>query len=718
MRLVAAANTGESFERAVKEPAKPPNPFLPGLQRISRIGNETDAAPQPPTLLIVEDDPIDVLAVQRTVVEQIGWRVHSAPSLAAARAMLRHMKFEAVLMDLELGDGRGTELLTELIDLPVVFLTGTGDERTAVETMKAGAVDYLVKDVQLEYLAQLPRRLLEARERHAILRLERQLSTVTHVSAEKLRDFALRFDDLLWIQEPPGELSFVSPLALEVFGVAVESLRTDTWMALVPQEWRTRVAQARAGVDPSLPSYEYPIDHPRRGVRWLHERRFAVRDESGKVVRVVGVTRDVTEQRQAEHALRRRAEQAADLALRDPLTGLWNRRGVEDLLDREIRIGRRSDQRICLVLVDCDNFKSLNDHFGHDAGDTALQEIAVRIRASLRPADVVGRVGGDEFLVILPDTRPGEAQRVAERIRDAIAHTPIRHRDLSFEATVSIGVAPLPVPLHTCTPTEARTLADAALNSSKRAGRNRVTLADPTANGVHGDPSLLLGGAGFRCAAQPIRNLRDRSLVGYEMLTRGPVGCESPAVLFALAAAHDRIVELDRICLRNALEAGRRLRAEHGEAIHLHVNARPCTLLEMSDLEWRTLLDGLPTDHVCIEVCEQDLIGVPVDLRLRIDGLRDLGAKIALDDVGFGKSCLEALLLLEPDVIKLDRALVQDCDTDESRRRMLARMRTLATTFGAVVVPEGIETAGELGTLLDLGFEIGQGYLLGRPAFA
>jgi diguanylate cyclase (GGDEF)-like protein/PAS domain S-box-containing protein len=526
--------------------------------------------------------------------------------------------------------------------------------------------------------------------------------------AKSLHTIADHLDEVLWLRQPTGRLSFVSRQSVAVLGAAPPQLLEDPdlWPRLVPAEWHHRLVwrQPLQRLERSTSS-EYPV-RVRDGERWVQESCFPVRDGSGRLLQLIGATRDVTGRRRAEQALRQRLEQAHDLAERDPLTGLLNRRGLEHAA-RELSRGGGQDTAV--LLIDCDDFKRINDVHGHDAGDEVLVQIATRTRNQLRPTDCLGRLGGDEFLAVLPQTRLGEAMRIAQRITAAVGQTPIVCRGQTLSATISIGAGSLPPGCVSIG--AALASADASLLAGKRCGKNRV-VAQADANAPAAVPAPQAPAiTSVRTLAQPLCRLDDLTVVAHELLSRGPHGCESPTLLFALAAANDTAACVDWLCLESAVAAA----AAVGDGrLPAHANVLPATLLE-TPVDRLAALAARVAGGLVLEIPEQHLVGAPLRMRERMRALRDLGVKVALDGLGYGRGSLEALLLLEPDIVKVDRRLVQGADRDGGRSRTLARLLGIANGLGTAIVAVGIETAAERAMLLDLGYTLGQGFLLGRP---
>ena len=439
-----------------------------------------------------------------------------------------------------------------------------------------------------------------------------------------------------------------------------------------------------------------------RSIRYAVERHRGVRD----------LARMKKELESANRHLER-------LTMIEPLTELLNRRGLQQALSREMEhLGRTKNASAALV-VDLDDFKQINDQHGHAVGDVVLKEIGRRLRASVRGVDYVGRLGGDEFMLILPETDSAEVTRVAERVRLAIATAIIQHASGTVTLTASIAAMLLTTEMPAVDQLLAR--AHMLLSRAKSEGKNRVVFQetdfDDTARRLRAQADMcanLTRGKHVITVKQPIFRLDDESPVGYEFLSRYSNSTfEMPDNFFRLCAERNVLTLVDHACLRAAIKAAEQL----PPYVRFHLNIFPTTLLAIPVEHLLDLFPNpIPADTFCLEISEQQIIGHPTYLVPAVQALRDAGVLIAIDDVGFGSSCLESLVLLEPDILKLDKRCVIGIDTDPPRVEHLRRYVRIARTLGCQVVAEGIETAEELAIVRSLGIEYGQGYLWGKPA--
>jgi diguanylate cyclase (GGDEF)-like protein len=411
----------------------------------------------------------------------------------------------------------------------------------------------------------------------------------------------------------------------------------------------------------------------------------------------------------------------AQLVDHDALTGLLNRRGVFDVLS-----GAVARQEIgCLLLVDLDDFKLVNDHHGHGVGDHVLQVVSDRLRASIRPSDAAGRLSGDEFVVLLRDIDLGGALEVAERtighIEQVIA---IPHASVSISA--SVGVATIAGQPSVLALIQA---ADAAMYAAKTAGRGqalaavenqaspRVSTNDVTVTPEHAsafgladiDTAITVLGVLF----QPIVDAFTLQVTGLEALTRGPVGpLENPAALFRIAETWGRLTELELAAKR--LTFATPVPAD----VTLYVNIDPAALTSPGFLE--SLIDEWSNSpnagrDLVVELTERHLRSQPGRLLHAVEQCRSAGWKVALDDVGARAESLTALGFVEPDVIKLDMALINTTNPWHLAATTVA-LASYCEHRAVEVIAEGIEHEDQARVAIELGATHLQGFLYGRPA--
>jgi diguanylate cyclase (GGDEF)-like protein len=406
----------------------------------------------------------------------------------------------------------------------------------------------------------------------------------------------------------------------------------------------------------------------------------------------------------------RQREHLRHQAATDGLTGLLNHRGTQERLRREIEAAAASSRPLSVAIVDLDHFKRINDSHGHGEGDKVLAATAAKLRSVVREGDAVGRLGGEEFVLVLPGVAGEAAAEAAERARTALGDIVVGRRRLESSA----GVATFPEDAREAA--ELLAHADAALYAAKHAGRRqtrryaRNLAARPSRADERTEVEALLrrGVAAIDMVFQPVLELATGRVCGYEALARingDPV--RRPDQWFAQAHRAGLGAELEALALRAALAVPGR-----PPGTFLALNVSPGALLAP------TVADALPPNLAgyVIELTEHELFSAEDSLEECLAALRGRGARVALDDAGAGYAGLQQLIRVAPDILKIDRSLVHGAHSDASRYALLEALVSFAGTTGAAVCGEGVEDLDDLRALADLDATYAQGYALARPA--
>jgi diguanylate cyclase (GGDEF)-like protein len=460
-----------------------------------------------------------------------------------------------------------------------------------------------------------------------------------------------------------------------------------------------------------------------RADAWVSSTKVALRDGEGVIIGTFGFTRDVTAQIKAEEAL-------AHQVLHDPVTGLANRISLLDRLKQALVSMERLPGRLAVLFVDLDHFKEVNDSFGHEAGDQVLAEVARRLLHLSRRADTVARLGGDEFIVLCTALREDDdVSLIAARIVERVAAIHVRDgRDLSV--TCSVGIVDTSDPHDD--PEQLIGSADEAMYEAKASGRNRYRTFDPTQHVTSGSSRLtaeLTQAIAFGelfLVYQPCFSLVDRSLVGVEALVRwrSPErGIVPPDQFIPFAEDHGLIGSIDAIVLDEACrQLATWIRREEWPAsftmainVSGHELADPGFVQLIGDAISR---HALAPERICLEITETAFVAGWGEIQDTLSAISSLGVHIALDDFGTGYSSLAHLQRMKVDTLKIDRSFIEQIDTSDRDRAIVAAVAAMSHALGIVVVGEGVETQHQLETIISLGCDRVQGFLLARPMSA
>lgn len=446
-----------------------------------------------------------------------------------------------------------------------------------------------------------------------------------------------------------------------------------------------------------------------------------LRDATGAVTHYLVFWSDVSDLKARE------AEISARLS-NDALTGLPDRRVIEDRLAHSLRRIQRSGDRTGLLFIDLDHFKQLNDQHGHAAGDSVLKSIASRLAGSVRSADTVGRLGGDEFVVLLESVADADAARtVAEQLVETVSE-PLLDESSDFNLGASIGVALAPD--HAGDAHALLDAADRAMYAAKRSGGSRVRVYDHDLELESRDSNRLREALGqavidrdFELDYQPQVRLSDGRIIGAEALVRWnhPELGRIPAAQFiSLAEDSGLILELGNWVIRRACEQMVEWDRQGVELELISVNlSERQAMLAPLDAELRAILEmtGLPPHRLQLEITESFVMDYASRHARAIGRIRSLGVNLAIDNFGTGYSSLDQLRALNVRDMKIDRYFVAALGNNEvpGNRAVLQAMIAVAGTLGLRTVAEGIETRAEFEALRALGCDEGQGRYFSCP---
>ncbi len=432
------------------------------------------------------------------------------------------------------------------------------------------------------------------------------------------------------------------------------------------------------------------------------------------------IARDISARKQAE-------KEMAHRALHDHLTGLPNRLSLADGLADSIAGADLDASGTAVIFVDLDGFKFVNDTLGHEAGDVLLQQVAQRLSARVRRGDMLARMGGDEFVLVVNGVTDDQvAQTVADRLSAALRDPfLVAHHELVITASMGISIYPRDG-------TDVSTLrrnADAAMYEAKQSGKDRIRFYRPALGAacqarleMEADLRRALDRGELCLHYQPVFTALDNRQTAYEALSRWPHpgrGFVPPNEFIPLAEETGLIVRLGEWVLR---EACRQCRCwqDHGKAaVRVAVNVSPLQFARADFVD--TVLGvlsetGLTGELLDLELTES-IVMRDIDSAIqKMAELRERGIRISVDDFGTGYSSLGYLPKLPIDILKIDRCFVSQIGQNDAAVPLIHGMISLAHSIGKRVIVEGVETAGQLEILRDLNCDEVQGFLLGRPA--
>lgn len=455
------------------------------------------------------------------------------------------------------------------------------------------------------------------------------------------------------------------------------------------------------------------------GLLWIEFSIHPVFDEQGVVTQLVAEGRDVSQRKTAE-------EKVLHQAHFDTLTGLPNRFLTLDRLAQLLNEAQRNNELVAVLFLDLDDFKKINDTLGHETGDKLLIEAAERLNSAVRSGDTVGRLGGDEFIVLLggladaSDARP-IAENLLNRFRDAFR---INGRELIL--TTSLGIAVYPEDGDNAS--ELLRNADSAMYHSKDLGRNTYSYFTHAMNlGVSRRLALeeQLHGAldrnEFTVFYQPQVEISSGKIIGAEALLRWhnpALGDVSPDEFIPVAEQNGLIVPIGQFVLIEALAVSTQWHQQYDANLRMAVNLSPRQFRDpelVNFIEKAIKQSGISSDHLELEITEGVLMSAHSYIDDVLSELNSLGVSIAMDDFGTGYSSLSYLRRYPFDVLKIDRSFISEITRDQANRELISATIAMAHNLNLAVVAEGVETEEQLTYLKGLSCDYAQGFLFGKP---
>jgi diguanylate cyclase (GGDEF)-like protein/PAS domain S-box-containing protein len=448
-------------------------------------------------------------------------------------------------------------------------------------------------------------------------------------------------------------------------------------------------------------------------------------DDRGSLVGMIGVSTDISERKTLEAELERRASH-------DPLTGLPNRPAFVDRLEQALQRTRRrknSRNKVGVLFMDLDGFKTINDSLGHEAGDRFLVTVAEHLKNRLRPEDVLARFGGDEFAVLLEDVaNVTEAIWVAQRIAEGLQE-PLAVNSHQVSVSTSVGIA-LGSANTNDDPEGMLRKADAAMYQAKEQGPGRYAVFDPAMQEraqerleLEAELRKALERGEFLLYYQPEVSLRDGTIVGFEALLRWQHpqrGLLKPQAFMPLAEETDLIVPIGRWVLEEACGQAKRWEEERPCAppatIEVNLSSRQLVRRGLTrTIEEVLTRADIEAHRLALDLTETTLIKASEDNAQALDALKKMGIRLHLDDFGTGYSSLSYLKRFPVDRVNVDKSFVKGLGENATDTALVRMSIDLCHTMGVEVLAEGVETSEQAALLRDMGCDMGQGYYFAQP---
>ncbi len=481
--------------------------------------------------------------------------------------------------------------------------------------------------------------------------------------------------------------------------------------------WCKVVAKA---IDPARPD---------EGSIWIHDDITAERTARDALERAVAERtaelKSANDRLEAEIAERKQAEERArHLADHDALTGLPNRRLLEDRLTQALALSYRNRQQTAVMFIDLDRFKTINDSLGHSIGDVLLKEIAQRLVKQLRIGDTICRIGGDEFVVVLPEVkRSSDVAQVAQKVIETLS-LPVAIEERELTVTPSIGISVFPEDGR-----DAETLirnADAAMYHAKEMGRanyqfftEQMNLSAARRLALENDLRRALAKGELRVHYQPIVDAKSGRTSAHEALVRWqhPIrGLIAPAEFIQVAEDTGLILKIGEWMLLEACRWGTFIGVERGMPVSVNLSARQFNDPRLVQLVARALKEtGLPPHLLELEITESTAMRETDATLGTLKKLKEIGVSVALDDFGTGYSSFSYLKRFPVNTLKIDRSFVTEIESDGDHRAIVAAIIALAQVLKLKVIAEGVETEAQKKFLQGFGCDHVQGFLTGRP---
>ncbi len=673
---------------------------------------------KPLRVLLVEDSEDDAVLLLRALARD-GYqptctRVDNAPAM---RAALAEGGWDIVLSDYNMPRFSAEAALGILretgLDLPFIILSGVVQAEDVVALLKRGAHDFLHKDSLARLVPAVERELRDSESRRQCAAAEQRVRLLT--LAVEQSPVSVAVTDRL------GRIYYTNPKfeAVSGYGLGETKGRLFTFLATEPvSDQKLRVMWETIGAGQEWRG-EFCNRRKDGKIFWEHVTIAPLKDQAGVLSHFVVVKEDITARRDYEEKLLHHANY-------DEVTNLPNRVLMLDRLYQSITLARRQNRQTAVLHVDLDRFKTVNDIFGHSAGDELLRVAAGRLIACVHEGDTVARVGSDEFMIILPGVSSGRAaEKVANRVLVSFDR-PFHINGQEVFVTASMGIA--------LAPTDGDNQqvllrnADLAMGQAKEHGRNQFRFFTAGINQrVHERLQIetalrgALGRGELRLHYQPIIDLCSGKVRTIEALLRWQRAdgeLLAPGQFIPVAEDTGLIVPIGEWVLASACAELRRLDRLGGPPLRVAVNVSPRQMRagDFGSVVERVLEQtALDPARLELELTESVLMDDTSDSVRTIRKLNGLGVRLSIDDFGTGYSSLSYLQRYPFDTLKIDRSFISGVERDAHSTRLVETIIAMAHGLDLEVIAEGVETAAQMDMIREHDCDLAQGYHISRP---
>ncbi|MBO9491865.1 EAL domain-containing protein [Endozoicomonas sp. G2_1] len=536
---------------------------------------------------------------------------------------------------------------------------------------------------------------------------------------KRQRDMLNNTSSLIYYKHLDGRYISVNKAFEQAFGLTEADLLDKTDYDVMPRA----AADVCRDADLRALSADAPLENEEtvlvNGVEHTYiSVKFPLKDADGKNYAICGISTDITERKQAERRIIQQAHY-------DNLTQLPNRFLALDRLNQLLKDAKRNKDKVAVLFLDLDDFKKVNDTLGHEFGDKLLVEAAARLTKVIRKSDTVGRLGGDEFIILLKGLTSAEhVQPVADNLINEFRRPfVIENRELLL--TSSIGIALYPDDASTSS--NLLRNADTAMYHAKSIGRNtyayytkemnqdvarRLLIEEQIRNALEKDE--------FEVYFQPQFSVKNKRLVGAEALLRWhnpSLGNVSPAEFIPVAEQTGLIVPIGRYVIEQSLATLAKWQKLQPD-LDISVNVSPRQFRDNGLVNFLAQMikqNGIDARHLELEITEGVLMTGHKSIEQDLLTIGQMGVKLAMDDFGTGYSSLSYLRKYPFNVLKIDRSFVSNLSADSTDLALIKATVAMADALGVKVIAEGVETQGQFALLHDVGCDYIQGYLFGKP---